>query len=55
MIYAEVQNNSNNYNLFNFQMAIIIAHEMVHLLTVYPTGKKLPLTPQVFPWPYMGT
>jgi hypothetical protein len=46
MIYAETQNNtSNNNNLFKFQMAITIAHEILHHLTGYLTGKQQPGTP----------
>jgi hypothetical protein len=45
MIYAETQKNSNSYDLFKFQMIITVAHEILHLLTGYLTGKKLPGTP----------
>lgn len=54
MIYADAQNDSNNYNLFKFQMAITVAHEIVHLLTGYLTGKKLPPTPPGVSLPSYG-
>jgi hypothetical protein len=50
MIAAEAQNHSSTYNLFKFQMAITTAHEIVHFLTGFLTGNKLPLTtPRSFP------
>lgn len=48
MIYVRHQPpnvTGDNYNCFKFQMAITIAHEIVHLLTGFLTGTARPYTP----------
>jgi hypothetical protein len=45
MIGAESQAGSHSYDMFRFQMAITVAHEIIHLLIGYLTGKKQPHTP----------
>lgn len=39
------QGASHSYNMFKFQMAITVAHEVIHHLISYLTGKKQPHTP----------
>ena len=42
------------YNIFKFQMAISVAHEIVHLLVGFLTGKATPDTPTVVTGPGYG-
>ncbi|RFU25472.1 hypothetical protein B7463_g10867, partial [Scytalidium lignicola] len=38
--YRQQSDSDDNYNLFKFQMAISIAHEIVHFLTGFLTGSN---------------
>lgn len=50
MIYISQQSSEvagNNYERYQFEMGITMAHEIVHLFTGYITGTMYPITPRI--------